>query len=106
MLLIINPRTVGAELICCMNVHCLMHISFLFLPVHKQYTFMIVSSEKKPQIFWCLLLWDFSKKGKIIMPRSSTSNHNLVQSALEKQRNGASIAEVLCFINNSICGFS
>lgn len=40
------------------------------------------------------------------MPRSSTSNHDLVHCVSEQQRNGASIAEVLCFINNSICGLS
>lgn len=48
----------------------------------------------------------FSKKGKIILPRSNTTGHDLVHLVLTQQRNGANIAEVLCFINNSKCGFS
>lgn len=40
------------------------------------------------------------------MPRSNSSNHNLVHSGLKQQRSGASAAEVLCFVDNSKCGFS
>lgn len=102
----IKPRTIGDELITCINVHLLMHTSHLPLPVHKQcilWSSLVIESLTFSDACWYGI---FSKKGKIIMPRSNSSNHNLVHSGLKQQRSGASAAEVLCFVDNSKCGFS
>jgi len=40
------------------------------------------------------------------MPGSDTNDHSPVHPVLKQQRKGASIAEVLCFVDNSKCGFS